>query len=52
MFPPIERRRDRRSYPKGGTVAKKTLNLCVCDSEQREGEVGVGVKPTMLSETL
>ena len=28
------------------------MNLCACDSEEREHGVGVGVNATMLSETL
>ena len=28
------------------------MNLCVCDSEEREHGVGAGVNATMLSETL
>ena len=31
---------------------KNPMNLCACDSEEREHGVGAGVKPTMLSETL
>ena len=33
-------------------LRKKPMNLCVCDSEQRECGVGDGVNATMLSETL
>ncbi len=33
-------------------LRKKPMNLCTCDSEDREHGVGVGVNDTMLSETL
>ena len=41
-------RTGRRSCRKGVSVAKKTMNLCACDSEEREHGVGAGV----LLETL
>ena len=33
-------------------VKKKTMNLCVFDSEEREHGVGAGVNGSLLSETL
>jgi hypothetical protein len=33
-------------------LQKKTMNLCACDSEERERGVGAGVNATMLFETL
>ncbi len=32
------------------TLRKKTMNLCACDSEEREHGVGTGVNATILSE--
>ena len=33
-------------------LRKKPINLCACNSEERERWVGAGVNATMLSETL
>ena len=33
-------------------LRKKTMNLCACDSEEREYGVGAGVNATILSEDL
>ena len=33
-------------------LRENPMNLCACDSEQRENGVGTGVNATILSETL